>query len=126
MRRGGERRLMPDDIREEIPGNRLPPGEDLVARDVFDVTGARIGRVARWLPAEGAIAVDLSQQGQDALGEPASGVAVPAAWIATVREEGVFLDHAADDLFGPRRGGAPPTRPEDASWADAQRRPWTS
>jgi hypothetical protein len=89
------------DLRADIPGNRPPDvtGDDLVDRDVFDVTGLRVGRATAWRAASEALDVELSDDARDVLPRRVASLSIPLDWVSDVRDDGIHLARPGTDLL---------------------------
>ena len=77
---------------------------DLVDRDVYDVNGAKLGRVSRCFAEEGALTrcdVTLTPNAQQLFESGQRVAGVPATWISGVDERGVRLRKAAEEILHP-------------------------
>ena len=77
---------------------------DLVDREVYDVNGAKLGRVSRCFAEEGALLrcdVTLTPNARQLFNAEGSVAGVPATWIAGVDERGVRLRKAAEEILHP-------------------------
>lgn len=97
---------------------------DLKGRDVYDVNGLRLGRVATAFAEEGALLrfdVTLSENARTLMGAPQDVAGIPPQWVARVGEDGVRLRKAAEEVLHPD-APLPPDAEPDARGAKGQPR----
>ena len=77
---------------------------ELVDREVYDVNGAKLGKVSRCFAEEGALLrcdVTLTPNARQLFRSDQTVAGVPATWIAAVDERGVRLRKAAEEILHP-------------------------
>lgn len=78
---------------------------DLQDKEVYDVNGARLGRVTRCFAEEGALSrcdVTLTNAAKQMFHADQDVAGIPARWIASVEDEKVRLRKAGEEILHPQ------------------------